>query len=153
MADTQHDLDWSGALDWEKQPLTRELARNLRAATRRHPAIDGHTFRYGDLKEMWAAAGVHVVLTHGTDHVWQYWHQSPTGGWQPVSLHDTQAQARQAAEGIVEPQQQGGVYVLARFPGGNWIRTRVQSSSGVSTLTAIYTSLGCEVREEHVGVG
>lgn len=140
-------------LNWEKKPLTRELARNLRAATRRAPAIDGHTFRYGELKELWAAEH-HVVLTHEVDRVWQYWQHAPVGGWYPVSIHDTRQQAQAAAEGssvsAIEETTSVGDFLLARFPGGNWIRTRIQSRNGMASLTAIYTGMGCEVREEHV---
>lgn len=140
-------------LQWEKQPLTRELARNLRAATRRAPSLDGHTFRYGELKELWAAEG-HVVLTHSVDPVWQYWSHAPEGGWAPVSIHPSRQEAQATAEGTAvsasDETSSVGDFLLARFPGGNWIRTRIQSRNGMASMTAIYQNMGCEVREEHV---
>lgn len=86
-------------LEWEKQPLTRTLARAIRAATRRsRPKIEGHGFNYNDLKELWSAEDVHVVCTHSTDPVWQRWFYSPDSlTWELRSIHDTRKKAMDAS--------------------------------------------------------
>lgn len=134
------------SLTWHKEPLTQSLARSLRAATRRHPSIEGHTFSFADLKELWCAAEVHVVCTHDHDRVWQYWYQAPVGGWKPMSIHATREEAARAAEANTyepEPTPVAGTYVVARFPGGREMRVQVLSQDGTATLTSIFERLGC----------
>lgn len=141
------------SLTWTKQPLTQSLARSLRAATRRHPSIDGHTFGFADLKEMWCAADVHVVLTHDHDRVWQYWYQAPVGGWKPISIHPTRDEAEAAAEGNVgeDTDPEAGIYVTARFPGGRHLmRVKVLSAHGERMLTEIFDRLGCQTGVERI---
>jgi hypothetical protein len=140
-------------MNWTKQPLTQGLARSLRAATRRHPHIDGHTFGFSDLKELWVADDVHVICTHDHDPVWQYWYQHPEKGWMPISIHDTRQQAQQAAAGNVAPGPTGptpGTYVCAQLGQGRWMRVLVQSRDGKELLTGIFTRLGANTKIETV---
>lgn len=146
------------ALEWVKQPLTRELARSLRAATRKSkPSIDDHTFKFTDLKEMWAADNVHVALTHDEDRKWQYWYQDPKKGWTIVSIHTSRKKAFEAAlESLPDEPEVAtdeGVYVLARFnEKSRWMRTRIQSSDGLEKIKTMYSRLGCEdIKVEKVG--
>jgi hypothetical protein len=146
------------ALMWEKQPLTRQVARALRAATHRIQ-FDGHVFGYNDLKEMWMDVdGVHVVCTHEHDPAWQYWHREDNGAWKPVGAYETIIAAQKIAQGahddsepVVEPPISPGTYVLARFKGrDNWMRTRIMSKDGVQRMIDIWDRLGCEVTLEQV---
>lgn len=138
-------------LNWQKQPLTQSLARSLRAATRRHPSLDGHTFGFSDLKEMWSAEDAHVVCTHDHDPVWQYWHQAPNGVWELKSVHDTRQEAQDAAAPHVNPGgPEPGTYVVANFPEGRLMRVRIMSKNGERMLTEIFTGLGCVTACERV---
>lgn len=138
-------------LHWAKQPLTHQLARELRAATRRHPQIDGHTFGFADLKELWCAADVHVVCTHEHDPVWQYYRQTPDGGWMPVSVHPTMAAAMAAADGAHGPtERQDGTYLLARFGTRPWMRVRITSRDGIDVIGAIFDRLGAQTKLERI---
>ena len=138
-------------MDFQKQPLTRALARSLRAGTR---GIDfnGHTFRYTDLKDLWAAADIHAVLTHAEDTSWQYWFHAPAGGWQLVGVYPTRKEAQEAAG---QPQTgeelEPGTYVMARWDeNGRWMRVRSSSDRITENLCDIFKNLGCETRVDSV---
>lgn len=129
-------------LAFVKQPLTREVARHLRAATRKVPPLDGHRFLYTDLKELWATEdGEHLVLTHDLDPIWQYWHRSPTGGMALVCCRPTRIEAQRAAEAAVVTTVTAGKYVLAQQPGGRVIRVACRSEDP-SIVRSIFDKLG-----------
>jgi hypothetical protein len=140
-------------LTWTNQPLTRELARGLRAATRKTPHLDGHRFTYTDLKELHSAqGGTHLVLTHDADPVWQYWHRPPEGGIQFV-CYGTRKQCYEAAEvraAEIQPDiYPPGTYLIAWRPGGRTIRVPCLSKDP-STLAKIFEDLGYETNVEAV---
>jgi hypothetical protein len=140
-------------LFWNKNPLTAEAARRLRAASRKAPPVDEHTFNYHDLKELWIA-GQYAVLTHDGDPAWQCWHSPPTGGAQLLSHHDSRVEAEQAAEThdalVVPPTSNGpGRYVVASGLGDRVIRVRCQSSDP-SAVRAIFENLGYETSVEQI---
>lgn len=141
------------ALTWEKQPLTQQLARSLRAGTRRHPQIDGHAFGFSDLKELWCADDVHAVCTHAHDPAWMYLYQAPEGGWRLVSVHTSRAAAQKAASANTDTDPEApvaGTYVMGRLDGGRWMRVQVLSKAGEAMLTEIFSRLGCQTKLEHV---
>lgn len=137
--------------EWTKQALTGNLARQIRASTRRKPSIDGHTFSYNDLKEMWLT-GESVVITHHQDPVWQLWSVAPGGGWLPVSVHDTREQAQNDLGDfppVEVPGEEPGTYVSFRLNDQRpWQRVKVQTTDGVKSLTAMYERLGAQTRVE-----
>lgn len=142
-------------MKWEKTPLTRQLARELRAATRAsRPEIDGHSFSYNNLAEMWASDdGAHVVLTHDGEQRWQYW--QCMGHWRLVSLHQTRAGAQQAAQEYVEPlpTPEVGTYVLAREGKRTdeyVIRVHCSSEDGPRVIAEAFARLGYATRIEKV---
>ena len=143
-------------LGFAKQPLTRYVARGMRAATKGRE-FDGHKFRYEDLKELWISADEHhVVLTHDVDPVWQYWCDTlDGGGWVLASIHHSLAAAQSAAcdHQFAETQPKPGTYVVACAPGGEhrWIRVRVTSKDGPAMLRRIFTDLDYAVWMEEVG--
>lgn len=142
-------------LSWEKQPLTEMMARSLRAASRGgRQQLDGHSFGYDDLKELWTVeddeAIVHAVLTHDHDPLWQRWsYDQDDKGWTLKDLHETRAGAQEAVlqSGSVPTR---GTYLLARFPGGRWMRVRILTKSGPETLAEIFARLGCITRIEEI---
>lgn len=138
-------------LEWVKQPLTREIARGLRAATRKITPIDGHRFRFTDLKELWSADNEHFVCTHDEDRVWQYYHRSPDGGVQLICCVKTRRQAQAAAETTQNPPSStpSGTYVLAWQPGGRIIRVTCHSGDP-SVQQGIFQRLGYETSVEQV---
>lgn len=140
------------SLTWAKQPLTQQLARALRAATRRHPSLDGHTFGFSDLKEMWAAEDVHVVLTHDHDKVWQYWFAAPEGGWQLRSVHPNRQAAQQAAQANTAPEDTlDGTFAMGRLPGGRWMRVRCSSPKTITEIVGVFERIGCATKVETIG--
>jgi hypothetical protein len=138
-------------LEWEKQPLTREVARGLRAATRKMVAHGGHRFNYSDLKELWSARGEHFVCTHDTDPVWQYYHRSPEGTVQLICCVQTRQEAQTTAEIKHDPTPPipSGTYVLAWRPGGRTIRVACRSGDP-SIQEGIFQRLGYETTVEKV---
>lgn len=138
-------------LTWTQQPLTREVARGLRAATRKSPGLDGHRFSYNDLKELWKAEeGGHLVLTHDADPVWQHWATTPDGGWQLTGYYADREAAKAAAEAApISAATPQGRYVLAWRPGGRTIRVRCQTHDPVP-LQGIFQRLGYETNVEDV---
>jgi hypothetical protein len=138
-------------VEWTKQAPTGNLTRQIRAGTRRKPSIDGHTFNYNDLKEIWSA-GESVVITHKQDPVWQLWTNTPTGGWLPVSIHKTCKQAQEALGDhppVEAPGEEPGTYVCFRFHDERpWKRVKVQTTDGVRSLTGMYERLGAQTRVE-----
>ena len=85
-------------LGFAKQPLTRYVARGMRAATKGRE-LDGHRFTFTDLKELYISDDEHhVVATHAKDPVWQYWLDTPNGGgWVLASAHHSLRAACSAA--------------------------------------------------------
>ena len=131
-------------MDFTKQPLTRALARSLRAGSR-GIELAGQRFRYNDLKELWGADDLHAVLTHEGDECWQYWFHGATG-WQLVGVYPTRKEA-QAAAGQPQPEDElePGTYVMARWDeNGRWMRVRSSSERITENLCDIFKSLGCE---------
>lgn len=139
-------------LHWEKHPVNRTLARNLRAFSR-HAECDGHRFRYNDLDELWATEdAVHVALRHRNDSVWQYWQQTHEG-WRLVSCHADQAQAQDQALTVARPDPPplvSGTYVVATQGDGRGVRVRCVSRQGATLLTDIFKGLGYETTIETV---
>ncbi len=140
------------SLNWQKQALQSNFARRVRAATRRHPDIDGHTYGYTDLKELWMAEDIHMACTHEHDPVWQYWYDTPEGGWKPISIHKTREEALDAAGPYTAPPMgpQAGTYVLARFGRGRWLRVKIESKNGVDMISEAFSKLGAETKLEHI---
>jgi hypothetical protein len=142
-------------LGFARQPLTRIVARGMRAATR-GKELDGHKFSFGDLQELWISDDEHhVVATHTKDPGWQYWQDTPDGGgWQLASVHHSLRAACSAAcdheYGEVLPES--GRYVVAcAGEGHKVIRVRVTSTEGPELIRGIFTRLGYEVGMEEVG--
>lgn len=140
-------------MDFSKQPLTRALARSLRAGTR-GIEFNGHGFRYSDLKELWATPDdMHAVLTHDEDKTWQYWFHG-AHGWALVGVYPSRLDAQAAAgqEQIkAEDDLEPGTYVMARWDAnGRWMRVRSSSDRITENLSDIFKSLGCETRVEDV---
>lgn len=135
--------------EWTKQAPTGNLTRQIRAGTRRKPSIDGHTFNYNDLKEIWLS-GDSVVITHKQDPVWQLWANTPTGGWLPVSIHNSRKKAQDALDDLpLAEGEEPGTYVFFRFNDQRpWQRVKVQTSDGEKNLAAMYNRLGAETRVE-----
>jgi hypothetical protein len=139
-------------LHFNRQPLTREVARGLRAATRKVPALDGHRFIYTDLKELWATEdGIHLVLTHDSDPVYQYWYRPPEGTMELVCCTSTRQEAQAAAEAkaVPLPPTPSGHYVLAWRPGGRTIRVACKSKDP-SVMRGIFERLGYETNVEEI---
>jgi hypothetical protein len=143
-------------LEFTRHPLTGEVAHILRASSRGHhpPTLDGHSFVYRDLKELWVSVdGEHVVLTHDKEDGWQYWHKPPEdeGGWALVSVHPYRGEAQAAADlNHGPPPLAAGTYFLAWHPGGRTIRVLCVSPDAAETLTAIFTKLGYDTSIEEV---
>jgi hypothetical protein len=144
-------------MEFEKQPLTKSVARALRAGTRRQE-FDGHRFAYPDLKELWVSDDkIHVLCTHDHDKAWQYWHQVE-GSWHPVGAYESREDAEQTALGrLIPPSEEeisevSGTYLKARFSStSRWIVTRITGEKTIDELTGIYTRLGCtEIITERV---
>jgi hypothetical protein len=137
-------------MNWEKQPLTRALARSLRAGSR-GIELAGQRFRYNDLKELWAVDDIHAVLTHEGDKSWQYWFHG-AHGWTLVGVYPTRKEAQAAAgqpqdDDALEP----GTYVMARWDeNGRWMRVRSSSDRITENLCDIFKNLGCETRVDSV---
>ena len=137
-------------MDFQKQPLTRAVARSLRAGSR-GIELAGQRFRYNDLKELWAVDDIHAVLTHEGDKSWQYWFHG-AHGWTLVGVYPTRKEAQAAAgqpqdDDALEP----GTYVMARWDeNGRWMRVRSSSDRITENLCDIFKSLGCETRVEDV---
>ncbi len=138
-------------MNWDKSPLTRVLARSLRAGSR-GIELDGHSFRYTDLRELWVAEENHVVLSHADDRSWQYWFHAPDGGgWSLVSVHTSRKAAQDAAKPMESHEVEPGTYVLARWDEkGRWMRVRCTSTRITEAIADIFTGLGCETRVEEV---
>lgn len=141
---------------FNRHPLTREFARILRASARaRRPEIDGHRFRYDDLKELWVSADqCHAVLIHDEENCWQYWHNPPTdGGWQLMGLHPSREEAQKAAEMVRAPTPGPGTYFLAWLPDSlstHTIRVRCTTPYAIEALTGIFEKLGYDTNTEEV---
>ena len=137
-------------MDFQKQPLTRAVARSLRAGSR-GIELAGQRFRYNDLKELWAVDDIHAVLTHEGDKSWQYWFHGEHG-WTLVGVYPTRKEAQAAAgqpqdDDALEP----GTYVMARWDeNGRWMRVRSSSDRITENLCDIFKSLGCETRVDSV---
>lgn len=145
-------------MEFEKQALTKKVAREMRAATRR-TEFEGHRFAYTDLKELWATAdGEHVLCTHEHDTSWQYWHKYPDGSCVPVVVCASRDEAEQEAiNRLIPPTEDDlsstvGVYLKARFsPTSKWIVVRITGEKTLDELTGIYSRLGCtEIITEQV---
>lgn len=137
-------------MDFQKQPITRAVARSLRAGSR-GIELAGQRFRYNDLKELWAVDDIHAVLTHEGDKSWQYWFHGEHG-WTLVGVYPTRKEAQAAAgqpqdDDALEP----GTYVMARWDeNGRWMRVRSSSDRITENLCDIFKSLGCETRVDSV---
>lgn len=137
-------------MDFIKQPLTRAVARSLRAGSR-GIELAGQRFRYNDLKELWAVDDIHAVLTHEGDNCWQYWFHG-AHGWTLVGVYPTRKEAQAAAgqpqdDDALEP----GTYVMARWDeNGRWMRVRSSSDRITENLCDIFKNLGCETRVDSV---
>lgn len=140
------------SLHWTEKGMASDLARAMRAATRRKPEIDGHTFTYTDLKKLYATEDETVaVLTHETDKVWQHWVSTPTGGWFPKGMYRTKGAAMEAAEALATaPTVIPGRYLLARFGKRPWMRVRIDSKSGMELIGGIFERMDAEVSSELV---
>lgn len=141
-------------MNFEKQPLTREVARGLRAATRKAVALDGHRFIYNDLKELWSSEdGAHLLCTHEGDVIWQYWHYPPEGTARLVCCFPTRREAEAAAAltvtGALPAKALPGIYLLAWSPGGRTIRVQCRSGDP-SIQQGIFERLGYETSIEEV---
>lgn len=141
-------------LGFQKQPLTRTVARGMRAATK-GKEFDGHRFSYNDLKELWISEDEHhVVCTHDTDKVWQYWLDAPEGGWVLASTHGSREAAQSAALDHERPEVQPdpGTYVLAtRGPGSRVIRVKCELDESPEYWVRTFTKLGYSTSVEEVG--
>ena len=137
-------------MDFQKQPITRAVARSLRAGSR-GIELAGQRFRYNDLKELWAVDDIHAVLTHEGDKSWQYWFHG-AHGWTLVGVSPTRKEAQAAAgqpqnDDALEP----GTYVMARWDeNGRWMRVRSSSDRITENLCDIFKNLGCETRVDSV---
>lgn len=137
-------------MDFQKQPITRAVARSLRAGSR-GIELAGQRFRYNDLKELWAVDDIHAVLTHEGDKSWQYWFHG-AHGWTLVGVYPTRKEAQAAAgqpqsDDALEP----GTYVMARWDeNGRWMRVRSSSDRITENLCDIFKNLGCETRVDSV---
>lgn len=142
------------SLGWQKQPLTRFVARGMRAATK-GKECDGHKFSFNDLKELWISDDEHhVVCTHDEDKSWQYWLQTPEGGWELASTHGSRTAAQSAALDHETPENQPepGVYVLAtKGEGHRTIRVRCESQEGPGYWSGLFLRLGYVTTVEEVG--
>lgn len=132
-------------LGFQKQPLTRTVARGMRAATK-GKGLDGHKFNYIDLKELWISEDEHhVVVTHQNDSAWQYWLDAPEGGWTLASVHKSREAAQSAAldHEIPEAQPETGTYVLAtKGQGHRTIRVKCTSELGPAYWSGFFLRLG-----------
>lgn len=141
-------------LGFSKQPLTRTVARGMRAATK-GKELDGHRFSYNNLKELWISEDErHVVVTHDDDKLWQYWLDAPEGGWALASVHKSREAAQSAAldHEIPEAQPETGLYVLAtKGEGSRTIRVKCESSEGPEFWVRTFTKLGYSTSVEEVG--
>ena len=142
-------------LGFARQPLTRYVARGMRAATR-GKELDGHKFTFTDLKELWISEDEHhVVATHETDPLWQYWLDTPDGGgWTLASVHHSREAACSAAydHEFAEMLPAPGTYLVAcAGEGRRVIRVRCEAADGPAVLVGIFTRLGYEVGIEEVG--
>ena len=138
-------------LTWHKQPTFREVARGMRAATRKARSLDGHHFSYRDLKELWSAGDHHIICTHEADPVWQHWHRGQEGGWVLRSCHESLLEAQMAAECVPQHQDKAapGRYVIAWRPGGRTIRIACRTGDP-SIQRGIFERLGYETSVEEV---
>ena len=127
-----------------KQPLTRSLARCLRAGAR-DLEQDGHCFRYTDVRELWSAGDDHHVLcTHHEDKAWMYFRHGDDG-WELVSVHTSRKAAQEAAKESLPAPLAPGTYVLARFGSeGHWMRVLCQTPATLQTIRDIFITLGCD---------
>lgn len=141
-------------LGFQKQPLTRTVARGMRSVTK-NKELDGHKFSYNDLKELWISEDEHhVVCTHDIDKAWQYWLDAPEGGWTLASVHGSREAAQSAAldHEFPEVQPDTGTYVLARKSQGHrTIRVKCTSDLGPSYWTGFFAKLGYSTSVEEVG--
>lgn len=141
--------------EWERQPLTRAVARSIRSGTRvTRPILEGHRFSYDDLKEMWSTPERHhVVLTHHKDPTWQYWRFTDEKSWQLKEVADTRQEAQDAAERdeAANPTypQGAGTYVVATKE-DRTLRVRCESGDGPSALSGIFTRMGYSVEVQEV---
>jgi hypothetical protein len=134
-------------LAWQKEPLTRFLARRLRRTTQGQ-SLDGHRFRFEDLYELWSA-DYFAVASHHKDKSWLLFHAPDGGNFKLVSVHSGLKGAQDAA--IEDEIREPGTYLLARFPGRRWMRVPVSGTSTMGTIGTIFAGLGCEVSSEVVG--
>lgn len=142
-------------MEWVKHPLTREVARAIRAANRvGRYEIEDHRFAYADLKELWASEDeCHAVLTHDKDPIWQYWVND--GAWRQFSVHRTREDAQK--EALVQTQEEPtstpvpGIYLLARCgTDSRPIKVHCTSQEGPEALRSIFARLGYAVALENV---
>lgn len=142
------------SLGWSKQPLTRTVARGMRAVTKGRE-FDGHRFSYNNLQELWISEDEHhVVCTHDDDKVWQYWLDAPEGGWALASVHGSREAAQSAALDHERPETQPdtGTYVLAtKGQGHRTIRVKCLTGEGPEYWVRSFTKLGYSTSVEEVG--
>jgi hypothetical protein len=145
---------------WKKQPITRQLAKELRKASVSQPDLNGHSFKFTDLKQLWQGDPDHVLLTHDRDQVWQYWYKAPVGGWQPISIHDSMEEGQDAVAAYKHPDvvippvededgSDEGTFVLFRSDEDKpWHSVRVLSRDGAEKLSDMYERMGFEHKIE-----
>jgi hypothetical protein len=151
------------ALEWVKHPTDQTLAQNLRRNVRQkrtERGRGGHRFSMNYLKTLWGASdGIHAVLNHVDDPVWQMWYEHPEQGWMLISWHATRREAQAAAESrhpeIMDPEPtvRPGLNLVAGHPsrpGKYPIRVLCSSEHTATELEGIFDRLGFHTRRELV---
>lgn len=146
------------SLSWEKHSLDGPFAVDLRRgirARRREKGRGGHRFRYDDLKTLWGAKdrkGIHAVLNHNEDKLWQYWFKDEDGWklqcWFKL-MKDAQAEAEKPRPkpAVVPSKVEPGSYVhaawMAPYRGRKPMVIRCQSDSTAEVISELFQKLGC----------
>lgn len=125
-----------------------ELKRDIRTY-RRETGRAGHRFNPATLKNVWSSGGVHLVINHVDDPVWQHWHHGPEG-WYLVHWHLSRREAQAAAElplRTVPPTPPGkvsGLRVVAGWPGrAGTMVVKCSSPTTAEDVAKVYSNIGC----------
>lgn len=125
-----------------------ELRRDVRTY-RRENGRAGHRFNVATLKNVWSADGVHVILNHTDDPIWQHWHLGAEG-WYLVHWHTSRREGQAAAElplrmVSADPTASvAGLRVEAGWPGrGVTMITACSAPATADDIAKVYSNIGC----------
>lgn len=143
-------------LEWERHsvdgPFATKLRREIRAR-RREKGRAGNEFMSDDIRTLWVSGDSHVILSHNTNRIWQFWWRHPEEGWYLQSWHRLLAEAKTEADKPrittlpPEKSREAGIYVCAEWKeplrGAAPMMVRCSSSYTASEITKVFQELGC----------